>query len=70
MTLSATKKLGIKREGIVSLIVSRMYLTGTRVSRGDWLGKPANIKVENNGALVYVGSSLTVQNPLFLVHKL
>ena len=29
-------------------------------SSGDWLWKPANIKVENNGAVVYVGSSLTV----------
>ena len=34
-------------------------------SRRDWLGKPANIKVENNGDVVYVGSSLTVHNPLF-----
>jgi len=45
----------------------------TIVSRGEWLGKRANIKdkkVENNGAVVYVGSSLTVQNPLFFVHKL
>ena len=40
------------------------------VSRGDWLGKPANIKVENNGAVGYVGSSLIVHNPLFFVHKL
>ena len=42
------------------------------VSRGDWLGKPANIKVENSGAVVYVGSSLTVHNPLFFkfVHRL
>ena len=40
------------------------------VSKGDWLGKPANIKVENNGAVVYVESSLTLQNPLFLVPKL
>ena len=41
------------------------------VSRGvAWLWKPANMKVENNSAVVYVGSSLTVQNPLFLVHKL
>ena len=30
------------------------------VSGGDWLGKPANIKDENNGAVGYVGSSLTV----------
>ena len=31
----------------------------------------ANIKDENNGAaVVYVGSSLTVHNPLFSVHKL
>ena len=36
----------------------------------NWLGKPPNIKVENNGAVVYVGSSLTVHNPLFFVHKL
>ena len=36
----------------------------------DWLGKPADIKVENNGAVVYVESSLTVHNPLFFVHKL
>ena len=35
-----------------------------------WLWKPANIKVENNGAVVYVGSSLTVHSPLFFVHKL
>ena len=41
------------------------------VSRGDWLGNPPNIKVENNGAVGYVGSSLTVHNPLFsLYYKL
>ena len=39
-------------------------------SRGDWLGNPENIKVENNGAVGYVGSSLTVHNPLFSVDKL
>ena len=38
-------------------------------SRGDWLGKPANIKVENNGAVGYVRSSLTVHNPSVCVHK-
>lgn len=27
-------------------------------------------KVENNGPVVYVGSSLTVHNPLFFVYKL
>ena len=42
----------------------------TIVSRGDWLGNPANMKVENNGAVVFVGSSLIVHNPLFFVHKL
>ena len=42
----------------------------TIVSRGDWLGKSANIKVESNGVVVYVGSSLTVHNPLFFVQKL
>ena len=40
------------------------------VSRRDMLGKPANIKVENNGAVVYVGSSLLVHNPLICVRKL
>ena len=28
-----------------------------------------NIKVENNGAVVYFGSSLTVHNPLFFLFK-
>ena len=36
------------------------------VSRGDWLGKPANFKVENSGTVGYVGSSLMPCNPLFL----
>ena len=38
----------------------------TIVSRGGWLGKPANIKVENNRAVGYVANSLTVHNPSFL----
>ena len=42
----------------------------TIVRRGDWLANPANIKVENNGTVGHVGSSLIVHNPLFLVHKL
>ena len=42
----------------------------TIVSKGDWLGNPAKIKVENNGAVGYVGSFLTVHDPLFSVHKL
>ena len=37
--------------------------------RGDWLGNPVKIKGENNGAVGYVGSSLTLHNPLFSVHK-
>ena len=37
------------------------------LSRGDWLRKQTNIKVENNGAVVYVGSSSTVHNPFFLL---
>ena len=39
------------------------------VSRGDWLENPAKIKDENNGAVGYVGNSLTMHNPLFPVHK-
>ena len=42
----------------------------TVVSRGDWLGSAANIKVENNGVVGYVRSFLTVHNPLHSVHKL
>ena len=42
----------------------------TIVTRGERLGNPANIKAENNSAVGYVGSSLTVHNPLFSVHKL
>ena len=40
------------------------------VKREDWLGKPANMKVEKNGAVVYVGSSLTVHNSFVFVHNL
>ena len=40
------------------------------VIRGDLLGKPPNIKGENNSAVVFVGSSLTVHNPLVFVHSL
>ena len=40
-------------------------LTHIMVSKGDWLWKPANIKVENNGSVVYVRSSLNVHNPFF-----
>lgn len=40
------------------------------LSRGNCLGKPENIKVENNSAVLYVGGSLTVHNDLFFVHRL
>ena len=42
----------------------------TIVSRGGWLGKPANIKVENNGAVGYVANSLTVHNPIVFCSKI
>ena len=35
----------------------------------DETGQPANIKHENDGAAVYVGSFLTMRKPLFSVHK-
>ena len=50
-----------------------LHISQIIVRKGDWLGKLANIKVENNGAVVYIGSFLTVStvnNPLFFVHKL
>ena len=40
------------------------------VSKRDWLGKPANIEVDNNGAVVCIGSSLTMHDPLFFIYKL
>ena len=40
------------------------------VSRGGWLWKPANIKAENNGAVVYVGSSPDRAQSFVFVHKL
>ena len=43
----------------------KKFTNQTIVSRGDWLGNPASIKVENiYGAVGYVGISLTVRNPL------
>jgi len=64
---------GKRKSPVSSLYLRQGLLTFvfvTIVSRGDWLGKAVNIKVENNGAVGYVGSSLTVHNPLFSVHKL
>ena len=45
----------------------QIYISLFIVCRGDWLGKPANIKVENNGDVVYVGSSLATHNSLFFL---
>ena len=42
----------------------------TKVIRGDWLWKAANINDKNNSAAVYVGNTLKVHNPLFSVGKL
>ena len=63
------KKRHIEKYDTFGLTVAEIT-NQTIVSRGDWLGNPANIKVENNGAVDYVGGSLTVHNPLFSVHKL
>ena len=41
--------------------LKRVLICGIKVSGGDWLWKSANIKVESNGAVVYIVSSLTVQ---------
>ena len=54
---------------LMFLCRSECYFSQFCHSRGDWLGKPANIKVENNGAVGYVKSSLTVYNPSVCVHK-
>ena len=51
-------------------LIGVQFMVEFIVIRGDLLGKPANRKVENNGAVVFVGSSLTVHNPLVFVHSL
>ena len=61
---------GVLQMARLSNIIIFIIIITTIVSRGDWLGNPTNIKVENNGAVVYVGSSLTVHNPLFFILKL
>ena len=61
--------MSFRGETVGGFVKCRLF-SQTIVSRGDWLGNPANIKVENNGAVVYVGSSLTVNKPFFFVHKL
>ena len=43
----------------------RYVIVLSTISRGDWLGKPANIKVENNGAVVYVGLPDSAQSFVF-----
>ena len=53
-----------------NLMTAMKAINNIIVSRGDWLGNSANIKVENIGAIGYGGSSLTMHNPLFSVHKL
>ena len=45
-------------------------VTRSIVSRGDLLGNLANIKVEINSAVGYVGSSLTLHNPSVFVYRL
>ena len=57
----------------VCLDLFRSQMTEGRIIvevRGDWLRKPANIKIENNEAAVYVGSSLAVQILCFLFKNL
>ena len=51
-------------------MTSNDHINQIIISRGDWSRNPANIKVENNGAVGYDESSLTVHNPLFSVQKL
>ena len=46
---------------VILLILIRLWpfsTVHTIVSRGDWIYKLANIKVENNGSVLYVGSRL------------
>ena len=48
----------------------RSSLRGAIVSRGGWLEVAANIKVENNGVVGYVGSSLTVHNSFVICSQI
>ena len=38
----------------MELLLYQNKVISAIVRRGDWLGKPTNMKVENNGAIVYV----------------
>ena len=62
-----TKRFTLYCAGLITCTLRILFCI---VSRGDWLGNPANIKVENSGVVIYVGSSLTMHNPLFSVRKL
>ena len=41
----------------------KIILIGSIVTRGDWIGSQANIKVTNKDAKIYVERSTTLHNP-------
>ena len=69
--MSIMKSLVIPAIGLAlsSVIYSRVTLV-LFFALGDWLWKPANNTVENNGAVGYFGSSLTVYNSLFFYSQI
>ena len=69
--MSIMKSLLIPAIGLAlsSVIYSRVTLV-LFFALGDWFWKPANNTVENNGAVGYFGSSLTVYNSLFFYSQI
>ena len=63
----SSSQMYVRTESVNGILWCDCSVYLTIVSRRDWLGKPATIKVESNGAVGYVGSSLTMHNPLFFV---
>ena len=63
-----TSKLIIKTTA--AYVHAREQLRLCIVNREDWLGSPANIKVTNKDAKIYVGRSKTLHNLLFSPHTL
>ena len=45
-------------------------MSRSTVNRGEWLCSPANIKVANKDAKIYVGRSTTLHKLLFYTHTL
>ena len=63
--ITRLRNISMNKNMDVIALKKSSFLTHIIVSQGDWLWKPANIKGENNGSVVYFQSFLTVNNPIW-----